>query len=143
MLKQKSILAILLSVLILSTSLGAIMYKHYCGNALQKVAFAEPDIHCTHHTDSDSMPPCHKHEADNEGCCKTESQKIATEDVQHQKESNSILKSGASFVSVIYVLVNYLFSNPLDGQAKPSVKIFDSPPLYKAPLQILYQSFLI
>ncbi len=143
MFKQKSILAILLSVLILSTSLGAVMYKHYCGDTLQEVAFAEQDKHCTHHTEDKEMPPCHKHEAEKEDCCKTESQKIAVDDVQQQKESNSILKSGASFVSVIYVLVNYLFSNPLDSQAQSSILIFDSPPLYKAPLQVLYQSFLI
>ena len=143
MLKQKSILAILLSVLILSTSLGAIMYKHYCGDTLQEVAFANKDEHCTHHAENKDMPPCHKHEAEKEGCCKTESQKIAIEDVQQQKESNSILKSGASFVSVIYVLVNYLFSSPLDSQTNSPLLIFDGPPLYKAPLQILYQSFLI
>jgi len=141
--QQKSILAIFLSVLIFSTSLGAIIYKHYCGNALQEVAFAEKDTHCTHHAENKGMPPCHKHEAEKEGCCKTESQKIAVEDVQQQKEKNSILKSGTSFVSVIYVLVNYLFSNPLDTQTHSSILIFHSPPLYKAPLQILYQSFLI
>ncbi|WKK75729.2 hypothetical protein QYS49_30480 [Marivirga salinae] len=143
MIQQKSILAILLSVLILSTSLGAVMYKHYCGNALQEVAFAEKDTHCTHHTENKEMPPCHKHEEEKEGCCKTESQKIVVEDIQQQKENNSILKNGTSFVSVIYVLVNYLFSNPLDSQAHSSLLIFDSPPLYKAPLQVLYQSFLI
>ncbi|HET8860644.1 HYC_CC_PP family protein [Marivirga sp.] len=143
MFKQKSILALLLSVLILSTSLGAVMYKHFCGDTLQEVAFAEPDKHCTHHAESSELPPCHQHEAEKEGCCKTESQKIAVEDIQKQKENNSILKSGASFVSVIYVLVNYLFSNPLDSQAQSSILIFDSPPLYKAPFQILYQSFLI
>jgi hypothetical protein len=143
MLKQKSILAILLSVLILSTSLGAVMYMHYCGDALQEVAFAENSQHCTHHAKDKEMPPCHKHETEKEGCCKTETQKIATEELQQQKESNSILKSGASLVSVIYVLVNYLFSNPLDNQAHFTNLIFDSPPLYKAPLQVLYQSFLI
>jgi len=141
--KQKSILAILLSVLVLSTSLGAVMYKHYCGEALQDVAFSEKDEHCAHHAENKEMPPCHKHETDKEGCCKTEVQKIATEDVQQQKENNSILKSGASFVSVIYVLVNYLFSNPLDSQVQSSILIFDSPPLYKAPLRIIFQSFLI
>jgi hypothetical protein len=119
------------------------MYKHYCGDALQEVAFAEKDTHCTHHAENKDMAPCHKHEAEKEDCCKTESQKIAVDDVQQQKESNSILKSGASFVSVIYVLVNYLFSNPLDSQAQSSILLFDSPPLYKAPLQVLYQSFLI
>ncbi len=143
MLKQKSILAILLSVLILSTSLGAVMYKHYCGNALQEVAFAEKDTHCAHHSENKELPPCHKHEAEKESCCKTESQKIAVEDIQQQKDGNSILKNGTSFVSVIYVLVNFLFSNPLDSQAGSSILIFDSPPLYKEPLQILYQSFLI
>ena len=143
MFKQKTILAILLSVLILSTSLGAVMYKHYCGDALQEVAFAETDKHCTHHAESKEKPPCHKHEAEKEGCCKTEVQKIATEDIKQQKESNSILKSGSSFVSVLFVLVNYLFSNPLDSQVQSSILIFDSPPLYKAPLQVLYQSFLI
>tara|TARA_R110002012_G_scaffold252147_1_gene430419 strand:+ start:227483 stop:227914 length:432 start_codon:yes stop_codon:yes gene_type:complete len=142
-LKQKSILAISLSVLILSTSLGAVMYKHYYGDALQEVAFAEPDSHCTHHAEHNEMPPCHKHESEKEGCCTTESQQIATEDIQQQKESNSVLKTGSSFVSVIYVLVNYLFSNPLDSQAQSAILIFDSPPLYKAPLQVLYQSFLI
>lgn len=119
------------------------MYKHYCGDALQEVAFAETDTHCTHHSENKEMPPCHQHEAEKEGCCKTESQKIAVEDIQQQKDSNSILKTGASFVSVIYVLVNYLFSNPLDSQAQSSILIFDSPPLYQAPLQVLYQSFLI
>jgi hypothetical protein len=141
--KQKSILAILFSVLILCTSLGAVMYKHYCGEALQEVAFAEMDKHCTHHAESKEMPPCHKHESEKDGCCKTEVEKIATEDIQQQKENNPILKSGSSFVSVIYVLVNYLFSNPLDTQTHSSTLIFDSPPLYKAPFQILYQSFLI
>lgn len=143
MLKQKSILAALLAVLILSTSLGAVVYKHYCGDALQEVAFAELDKHCTHHAQENEMPPCHKHESEKEGCCKTEVQKIATEEIQQQKDSNSILKSGSSFVSVIYVLVNYLFSNPVDSQTNSSLLIFEGPPLYKAPLQILYQSFLI
>jgi hypothetical protein len=119
------------------------MYKHYCGDALQEVAFAEKDTHCTHHAENKDMAPCHKHEAENEDCCKTETQKVAVDDVQQHKENNSILKSGSSFVSVIYVLVNYLFSNPLDTQAQSSILIFDSPPLYKAPLQVLYQSFLI
>ena len=119
------------------------MYKHYCGDALQEVAFAEKDTHCAHHTENQDMPPCHKHEAEKEDCCKTESQKIAVDDIQQQKESNSILKSGTSFVSVIYVLVNYLFSNPLDSQTHLSILIIDNPPLYKAPLQVLYQSFLI
>jgi len=141
--KQKSILAILLSVLILSTSLGAVMYKHYCGDSLQEVAFAETEEHCDHHGEGDEMPPCHKHEKDMEGCCKTESQKIAVEDIQQEKESNSVLKTGASFVSVFYVLVNYLFSNPLDSQAQSIIQIFDDPPLYQAPIQVLYQSFLI
>ncbi|SMG29524.1 hypothetical protein SAMN05661096_01862 [Marivirga sericea] len=143
MFKQKSILDILLSVLILSTSLGAVMYKHYCGDVLQEVAFAEKDKHCTHHAKDKEMPPCHKHETDKADCCKTETQKVSVDDAQQQKESNSILKTGSSFVSVIYVLVNYLFSNPLESQAQSTIQIFDSPPLYKAPLQVLYQSFLI
>ncbi|WKK85640.2 hypothetical protein QYS48_00580 [Marivirga arenosa] len=141
--KQKTILALFLSFLVLSTSLGAVMYKHYCGDNLQDVALSESDQHCTHHQDDKKMPACHKHEADKEGCCKTETQKIAVDDIQQEKESNSILKSGSSFVSVIYVLVNYLFSSPLDNQARISFVYFDGPPLYKASLEVLYQSFLI
>lgn len=116
-LNQKSILAILLSVLILSTSLGAVMYQHYSGNMLQEVAINEPSKPCEHYTENKNNSSTDLLKAEKDDCCKSDTQKIAGDAVPQQKENNSILKTSTSFVSVIFVLVNYLFSNPLDTQS--------------------------
>lgn len=139
--KFKSIAAIFLSVLVLSTSVGAIMYQHYCGSSLKEVSLAKIDKHCTAHQ-ADGM--CH-HDAEEKGCCKTEKKALNT--AEKSKPANddfSVIKKGSQFVTVFYVLVQYLFTNPFEAPANTLVIASpDPPPCKTASIVIDHQSFLI
>lgn len=116
MIEHKSTIAILMTTFVLSTSLGTMLYKYYQIDVLTEIAINEVSKVCTHDVkEQQHLPSCDKYIAKDYD--KSEEVIVDVDDTQ-QKENNSILKSGSSFVSVIYVLVNYLFSNPLDSQAQ-------------------------
>ena len=64
----RTITALVFSLLMLSTSLGAVVYQHFCGSSLKEVSLTKIEKHCKAHQ-TEGM--CH-HETEKEGCCKTE-----------------------------------------------------------------------
>jgi len=129
------------SLLMLSTSLGAVVYQHYCGSSLKEVSLAKIDRHCKDHQ-SEGM--CH-HKTEKDECCKTEKHSLDTSDKEKPATENyNVLKRGSQFVTVFYVLVQYLFTNPFDGSGNTVTEVVpDPPPLPSDSLVISHQSFLI
>lgn len=128
-------------MLVLATSMGAIVYQHYCGNTIKEVSLAKIDKHCQDHL---NLPACH-HSSEKKDCCKTEKQSLNTTEKQvNHTDDYSVVKKGSQFVTVFYVLVQYLFTNPFDGSNNQTLgKVIPDPPPADDSKVISYQSFLI
>jgi hypothetical protein len=137
----RTITALVFSLLMLSTSLGAVVYQHFCGSSLKEVSLTKIEKHCKAHQ-TEGM--CH-HETEKEGCCKTEKQNLDTSDKNKPSSENyGIIKKGSQFVTVFYVLVQYLFTNPFESSGNAIVEVSpDPPPLPTDSLHVSYQQFLI
>ncbi|MBK6266943.1 hypothetical protein JKA74_18005 [Marivirga sp. S37H4] len=115
MLKVKSILALLFSLLVLSTGVGAALYQHFHENNLQEVEKNDEVVVYENQLKYDKKPLSVSKED-----VETIDEKEKTSQVQAEKkeksESHSVLKTSSSFVTLFYVLVSYLFSGPFDSQ---------------------------
>ncbi len=139
--RQKTILALFCALLVLSTSLGAVLYQHFCGASLKEVALSKKESHCMKHQ---SEGLCH-HKSEKEGCCKTEVKDLNTSEKKPAAhEDYGIAKRSSQFVTVFYVLVQYLFTNPFENKGDVVADVSpDPPPIQADSLIISYQSFLI
>ena len=141
MFKLKTILPFIFASLVLSTSMGAVVYEHYCGNMVQEISLTKIEKHCQH---SDTTPPCH-HSKDTKDCCKTEKKSIDVDKKQAESAKDySIVKKGGQYVTLFYVLVQYLFTKPFDSSANKRLSIQNSqPPVQECSKVITYQNFRI
>jgi site-specific DNA-adenine methylase len=137
----KSIIAVLCSILVLTTSVGAVVYQHYCGEMAKEVSLTKIDKHCLDHQ---KTMACH-HSNDDKDCCKTEKKNLTTSE-KHVKQSEdfTVANRGSQFVTVFYVLVQYLFTNPFEVGNNQSVsKVVSDPPPSEISFLVNYQTFLI
>ncbi len=111
MLKVKSISAVVFSVLLFSTGLGTALFQHYQENEMLSpnngVEVIEKELKYEKaplNTDK-KLEVLQKEKAE------------AESDKEQKTNNNSVLKTSSGFVTVFFVLVNYLFSGPLETQS--------------------------
>lgn len=127
----KNISPILFSLLILISSSGAVLTKHYCHGKLQSIDIT--DKHTCDHCDDDDE---HNHKS----CCDDEVIKIKVEDTDIAKFDFKIKKQ-----VVEYLLSVFLINNLLINSSTECINFWVdySPPTLVQDIPVLVQSFLI
>ncbi|GAA5039845.1 hypothetical protein GCM10011506_39590 [Marivirga lumbricoides] len=118
MLRIKSILILFFSVAIVSTGIAAVLVQQF-----QDPAFEEEINLPTEEVDPPSLQK-KSTESKKPSQVRIQKEDAATEDDEQrvEKKNKSVLKSGSGFVTVFYVLVNYLFSVPFETQDYSSLQ---------------------
>ena len=117
MLRIKSILILFFSIAIVSTGIAAVLVQQF-----QEPALEEESNTLTHEVEPSTLQ---KKLTESKKPSQVRIQKEdAAEDEEQtvEKKNKSVLKSGSGFVTVFYVLVNYLFSSPFETQDYSSLQ---------------------
>lgn len=128
---------ILLSCLIMVSSTGFSMYKHYCGSNLKEISLFDEVESC--HEKKASQPiascPFHQHEDspnEDDNCCTDEYNLIVLEDQVKQLETNyfSNLSFSATLIDLGFLKKTNLEKAPILKVISSQAIPINGPPLY-------------
>lgn len=111
MLRIKSFLILFFSIAIISTGIAAVLVQQF-----EEPAFIEEG---RNHTSEIETPELQNKSNDSKKPSQVRIQKEDASDSEEkagERKDKSVLKSSSGFVTVFYVLVNYLFSSPFESQ---------------------------
>lgn len=123
---MQKIVSIFLIFLLLLSSVGVAISKHYCGEILQTVSVKE------------TASPCCEKEGMPDNCC---SDQISIEKAEVLQLSKLTLN--LSFSPYILYIVAYSLSSTDGLEQNFFVSFFNSPPITEQEIFILVQSFLL
>lgn len=125
---MRKIVYIFLVLILLFSTTGIAVSKHFCGEILQSISVNDLAKSCC---DEQDMP---------EDCCNNQVSLEKTEEIQ---VSDASLKLAPAPYILLYFTSDFLeFSAHQSGLINP-VALFDSPPLVHQEIFILDQSFLL
>lgn len=146
----KKAIHILLALLILGTSMGLTINKHYCQNQLKGIAvfFQPPNCHdlqssktkgCKHHQKA-AKPTCkHVQKGDTKGCCNNESEYLHLEENLISPSISQDIAPDFEWAAILYFPFNYTYISFNHTNVKYQ---HYSPPLLCRDITLLVQSFL-
>lgn len=109
MFKLRSILGILVIVAFVCAALGTVAKRYYSASFTSETPTEMAD-----NRQSESLP-----EPDNRETHSAKAKQM--ESAASSKENTSVLKTSSNFVTVFYVLINYMFSGPMESQTMNSL----------------------
>ena len=149
----KKAIHIILALLILGTSMGLTINKHYCQNQLKgmSVFFEPPNCHdllqsqskkikgCKHHQKA-AKPTCkHAKKDDTKGCCNNESEYFHLEENLVQPSISQDITPNFEWTAILHF--NFDFSYISYNHTNTKFQHY-SPPLLCRNITLLVQSFL-
>ncbi|MDH5475370.1 MAG: hypothetical protein OEX22_06745 [Cyclobacteriaceae bacterium] len=130
---------ITLAIIVLISSTGLVVNKHYCGGELKSISLQNSHATCGMCESMEVLPKCHK-ETKGDDCCENEQIFIST-----QEYEITIQKTNVSSPILLYVLTlvespdKLSLTNTFDKEYKSIVP----PPILIKDIPIITQSFLI
>ncbi|MGB0930466.1 MAG: HYC_CC_PP family protein [Chitinophagales bacterium] len=146
----KKAIHIILALLIIGTSMGLTINKHYCQNQLKGIAvfFQPPNCHdllqsqktsgCKHHQ-APKATCKHAEKGDSKGCCSNESEYVHLEENLISPSISQDIAPDFEWTAILHFPFNYTFISFNHTNVKYQ---HYSPPLLCRDITLLVQSFL-
>ncbi len=129
-----------MALLVLISSLGFTINKHYCGGELQEIAINADVDPCPMCKAKEAVPACHDTSNENNACCENEQDKVKTSEFNMAKKAEKQLINDFQFVAFTYVLLTDIHAT--DVASNSFYKDY-SPPLIDHDIPVEVQSFLL
>lgn len=111
MLRIKSILILFFSIAVISTGIAAVLVQQF-----QESVLIEDGANPKDEIESADLQKKPEENKEHSQVLIPKENSSESEERVVEKKNKSVLKSGSGFVTVFYVLVNYLFSSPFETQ---------------------------
>lgn len=147
----KKAIHITLVLLILGTSMGLTINKHYCQNQLKGIAvfFQPPNCHdliqgqktkgCKHHQTPKTTTCKHSKKEDAKGCCSNESEYVHLEENLINPSISQDISPNFEWTAILHFALNESYCSYNHTNVKFQ---YYSPPLLCRDITLLVQSFL-
>ena len=129
---------LVLAIIILFSSTGLVLNKHYCGGDLKSISLLKEHAKCDMCKAMESLPACHKAMKKNH-CCENEQLVVETEDYKADGKVSIITPS----LLYTFELVKTPGELSLTNLFQQEYKIYRPPTVPPEDIPIKVQSFLI
>ena len=135
---NKKLISLLLAVLLMSTRIGFALNIHYCGTHIAEISLASNPFNCGMEESTESKLPQNS-KVTKSSCCADET--ILYQNQEPQKyETDGQLKFPNAPLVTVFELKDYFIDK---GFSKVPNRIWNPPPVYKAKIYLLNQSFVV
>jgi len=135
----KNIANLFLALLVLITSLGFTLNKHYCGGELRNIAINKNVELCAMCQKVANLPDCHKQEKESKPCCENEKDEVKPENY-NVSQKVELDNNQLFFIAYTYVILDNIHNVNTELESE---FIAPSPPLIERDIPIAVQSFLL
>ncbi len=127
----------MLALLVFASSSSFMVNMHYCGGHVQSVSLIEKATPCPMEV---QLPPCHKKETLQSGCCEDKGLAFEGKDFSSQVKDMTSFTSMAGWVSELPLIMEIIqITESVTSNSHTAYR----PPIVERDITVLVQTFLI